>query len=285
MLVAMRATRLTGVLGARVEAGDLRSLDDAGIAELRSLICEHQMIVVPGQNLSPREQVDFSHRFGPAADSPFIEPSPDHPEVIKVLKEARDGRAFNFGGAWHSDFSFQSNPPSFTILHAIDVPEYGGDTLWSSMTAAHDALSPAQQEQFAALSAVHTARDAYSPKMQPLHSGLSSMNIVCDESANDVQLHPLVTVHPETGKRVLFYNRAYVRDLTGIDGAEKAALLDWLHLHTTDAKFTVRHKWSNGDVAIWDNRSTQHYALNDYAGFRRELHRTTVAGSVPVAAA
>ncbi len=108
------------------------------------------------------------------------------------------------------------------------------------------------------------------------------MNIVCDDSANEVQVHPLITVHPETGEKVLFYNRAYVRDLLGIDdNEEKKSFMEWLHLHTTDAKFTVRHKWSNGDVAIWDNRSTQHYALNDYAGFRRELHRTTIAGSIP----
>lgn len=279
----MKAQRLTGVLGARVEVDDLRTLTESELAELRALACEHLVIVVPQQELSPLEQVDFSHRLGPAADSPFIEPSPDHPEVIKVLKEASDGNAFNFGGAWHSDFSFQFAPPSFTVLHALDVPAYGGDTLWSSMIAAYNALSPAQKEQFASLGAVHTARDAYSPKMQPIHSGLSSMNIICDDSANEVQVHPLITVHPETGQKVLFFNRAYVRDIVGInDEAEKKSLMDWLHLHTTDAKFTVRHKWSNGDVVIWDNRSTQHYALNDYAGFRRELHRTTIAGAAPV---
>ena len=278
----MKVERLTGVLGARVLVDDLRRLTDDQLHELRQLACEHEVVFIPGQTMSALEQVDFSHRLGPAAESPFIEPSPDHPEVIKVLKEASDGHAFNFGGAWHSDFSFLKAPPSFTVLHGLDIPPYGGDTLWSSMTAAYNALSPAQKEQFANVSAVHTARDAYSPKMQPIHSGLTSMNIVCDESANDVCLHPLITIHPETGKSVLFYNRAYVRDLVGIDGEEKMKLMEWLHLHTTDAKFTVRHKWSVGDVAIWDNRATQHYALNDYSGFRRELHRTTIAGTQPV---
>lgn len=278
----MKVERVTGVIGARISGVDVRELDDAGFAELRNLACEHGVVFLPDQHLSVADQVGFSRRFGPAAESPFIEPSPDHPEVIKVLKEARDGNAFNFGGAWHSDFSFLSEPPSFTVLHALDVPPYGGDTLWSCMVAAHDALSPQNKELFAGLQAVHTARDAYSPKMQPIHSGLSSMNIVCDETANDVQIHPLVTTHPETGKKVLFYNRAYVRDLVGVEGDEKMRLMEWLHLHTTDAKFTVRHKWSVGDLAIWDNRSTQHYALNDYAGFRRELHRTTVAGSRPI---
>lgn len=281
----MEATRLTGVLGARIDGIDVRVLDDAELAELRALACEHEVVCVTGQSLAPLEQVAFSRRLGPAAESPFIEPSPDHPEVIKVLKEARDGNAFNFGGAWHSDFSFQPNPPSFTILHALDIPPHGGDTCFSSMTRAYDALSPRQKEDFLPLRGVHTARDAYSPRMQAVHSGLSGMNIVCDESAHDVTLHPLVRVHPETGRTVLFYNRAYVRDIVGIeDEQERRSLMEWLHLHTTDAKFGYRHRWSRGDLLIWDNRSTQHYALNDYAGFRRELHRTTVAGEIPVPA-
>jgi len=280
----MQGKRLTGVLGAVVGVTDLRTMSESELGDLRRLVCEHEVVVIPGQSLSPIEQVEFSHRLGPAADSPFIEPSPDHPEVIKVLKDASDGKAFNFGGAWHSDFSFQTAPPSFTVLHAIDIPEYGGDTLWSSMTAAYDALTPQQQEQFSSIGAVHTARDAYSPKMQIVHSGLTKMNIVCDESANESVVHPLITTHPETGKKVLFYNRAYVRDLVGIaDEIEKLRLMEWLHLHTTDAKFTVRHRWSNGDLVIWDNRATQHYALNDYTGFRREMHRTTIAGSRPMA--
>lgn len=279
--VSMQIERLTGVLGARITGLDASTMSDSDISELRELVCQHGVAFLPNQRLSVQQQVEFSHRFGPAAESPFIEPSPDHPEVIKVLKEARDGNAFNFGGAWHSDFSFLANPPSFTILHALDIPPYGGDTLWSCMAAAYNALNEQQKEQFSSLQAVHTARDAYSPKLQAVHSGLSSMNIVCDDSANDVSLHPLITTHPETKKKILFFNRAYVRDLVGVDDAEKKQLLDWLHLHTTDAKFSVRHKWSVGDLALWDNRSTQHYALNDYAGFRRELHRTTVAGSRP----
>lgn len=279
--VPMNVERLTGVVGARITGVNVTTLSDDEFQELRALACEYGVVFLPKQDLTVQQQVEFSHRFGPAAESPFIEPSPDHPEVIKVLKEARDGNAFNFGGAWHSDFSFLATPPSFTILHALDIPPYGGDTLWSCMATAYDVLNPQQKELFATLQAVHTARDAYSPKLQPLHSGLSGMTIVCDESANDISLHPLITTHPETGKKILFFNRAYVRDLVGIDGDEKTRLLEWLHLHTTDAKFTVRHKWTAGDLAIWDNRSTQHYALNDYAGFRRELHRTTVAGSRP----
>jgi len=277
----VEAKRLTGVFGAEVVVDDVRRLDAEGLNELRRLVCEHEMIVVQNQSLSVLEQVELSRRFGPAGPVPFIEPSPDHPEVIKVLKEAGDGNAFNFGGAWHSDFSFQPEPPAFTLLHALDIPPYGGDTLWASMTAAWRHPPADRQAQLLQITAIHTARDAYSRKMQPLHSGLSGMNIVCDDTANDAELHPLVVTHPETGKQSIFFNRAYVRDLVGVDTESVQMLLDWLHAYTTDARFTLRHRWSAGDLVVWDNRSTQHYALNDYTGFRRELHRTTVAGSRP----
>jgi taurine dioxygenase len=279
----VEVNRLTGVFGAEVVVDDVRNIGDEEFARLRTLVCEHEVVVVPRQSLDVAEQVALSRRFGPAGPVPFIEPSPDHPEVIKVLKEASDGDAFNFGGAWHSDFSFQPEPPSFTLLFAIDIPPYGGDTLWASMTAAWRQLSAERRAELSSITAVHTARDAYSRKMQPLHSGLSGMNIVCDDVANDTELHPLVITHPETDRQALFFNRAYVRDLLGVETDRVPPLLDWLHSHTTDARFTLRHRWSPGDLVIWDNRSTQHYALNDYAGFRRELHRTTVAGTRPAA--
>ena len=131
---------------------------------------------------------------------------------------------------------------------------------------------------------VHTARDAYSPKMQALHDGLGHMDIRTDESANEARGHPLVCTHPTSGRSVLFFNQAYVRDLEGsaIDPAATPDLLRRLHQHSTDHHLTARHRWRNGDLVIWDNRSTQHLALNDYAGRRRELHRTTVEGAVPV---
>ncbi len=277
----MEVKRLTGVFGAEVVVDDVRHLGTAEVDELRRHVCDHEVVVLRRQSLSVAEQVELSRRLGPAGPVPFIEASPDHPEVIKVVKEAGDGDAFNFGGAWHSDFSFQPAPPAFTLLYAIDIPPFGGDTLWASMTAAWRGLSPEKQVELSRLVAVHTARDAYSRKMQPLHSGLSGMNIVCDDTANDAQAHPLVVTHPETGRKALFFNRAYVRDLVDVDDKEATRLLEWLHAHTTDARFTLRHRWSVGDLVIWDNRSTQHYALNDYAGFRRELHRTTVAGDRP----
>jgi taurine dioxygenase len=277
----IKAQPLTGVFAAEISGINLASLSDGDLAELRAVMCAHEVVVVRGQTLEPAQQSAFSARLGPFGEVPFIATMDEFPEVIRVVKEADEGAAFNFGGAWHSDFSFQNEPPSFTILSAVDVPPWGGDTCFASMTAAWSALHEPMQIRLRALNAVHSARDAYSPKMQALHTGMSGMQIVCDESANDHRVHPLVPVHPETGKEVLFFNRAYVRDIEEMPNDEAQSLMSFLHLHTTDVKFMYRHRWQSGDVVIWDNRSTQHVALNDYAGFRRELRRTTIAGESP----
>jgi taurine dioxygenase len=277
----IKAQPLTGVFAAEISGINLASLSDGDLAELRAVMCAHEVVVVRGQTLEPAQQSAFSARLGPFGEVPFIATMDEFPEVIRVVKEADEGAAFNFGGAWHSDFSFQNEPPSFTILSAVDVPPWGGDTCFASMTAAWNALHEPMQIRLRALNAVHSARDAYSPKMQALHTGMSGMQIVCDESANDHRVHPLVPVHPETGKEVLFFNRAYVRDIEEMPNDEAQSLMSFLHLHTTDVKFMYRHRWQSGDVVIWDNRSTQHVALNDYAGFRRELRRTTIAGESP----
>ena len=277
----IKAQPLTGVFVAEISGINLASLSDDDLVDLRSLMCAHEVVVVRGQTLDPAQQSAFSARLGPFGEVPFIATMDEFPEVIRVVKEADEGAAFNFGGAWHSDFSFQNEPPSFTILSAVDVPPWGGDTCFTSMTAAWNSLHEPMQIRLRALNAVHSARDAYSPKMQALHTGMSGMQIVCDESANDHRIHPLVPVHPETRKEVLFFNRAYVRDIEGMPSDEAESLMAFLHLHTTDVKFMYRHRWQAGDVVVWDNRSTQHVALNDYAGFRRELRRTTIAGESP----
>jgi taurine dioxygenase len=286
----VRIEPLTGVLGAEIRDLDLAkeltqpAIDDIA-AELVAALDQHLVVVIPEQDLSPGAQTEFTHHLGAPCETPFVATMADFPEVIKVLKEADEGAAFNFGGGWHSDFSFLEHPPSYTLLHAIDVPPVGGDTCWTSNIAALEQLAP---ELRAALDqpsvfGVHTAKDAYSPKMQSLHDGLKSMSIQTTEAANDERRHPLVVTHPTSGRRVLFFNQTYCRGLDGVEvEAERVpSLLRRLHQHSTAHPFTVRHRWRNGDLAIWDNRATQHLALNDYAGHRRELHRTTVRGTIP----
>ena len=277
----MEIRPLTGVFGAEVLGVRLADLSDSELADVRSVMCRYEVVVFHDQFMTPSEQSAFSRRLGPSAETPFVRTMDDFPDVIRVVKEADEGAAFNFGGAWHSDFSFLEHPPSFTILAAVDVPPYGGDTVFASMSAAWRALDPTTQVRLRDLQAVHTARDAYSRRMQPVHSGMRGMTIECDDSANDERRHPLVRRHPETGATVLFFNRAYVRDIDGLERSEAIELLNFLHAHTTDATLTYRHRWQPGDVVVWDNRSTQHLAVNDYAGFRRELTRTTVQGEAP----
>ena len=281
---------ITGVIGATVTGIDLaaalRSATAGDLAAaLVAVLDEHHVVVLPAQRLTPDQQVELSHAFGPPCETPFVGTMPEHPEVIRVVKEAGEGAAFNFGGAWHSDFSFLEQPPSYTLLHAIDVPPTGGDTVYTSMVAALAQLPGDLREvvERPGAAGVHTAKDAYSPKLQALHDGLGSMDIRTDESANGTRTHPLVCTHPTSGKPVLYFNQTYVRDLDGIDLDDDAVhlVLHRLHDHSTDHRFTFRHRWRNGDLVIWDNRATQHLALNDYAGHRRELHRTTVEGTVP----
>lgn len=288
----MHIEPLTGVLGARLTGIDLaRELRTGDVADLAANLVaaldEHLVVVLPDQRVAPAEQVALSRAFGPPSATPFVGTMPEHPEVIRVVKEADEGAAFNFGGAWHSDFSFLERPPSYTLLHAIDVPKVGGDTVYTSMVAALEQLPPDLRAPIETPGAmgVHTARDAYSPKLQALHDGLGRMDIRTDESANDTRCHPLLCTHPTSGKRVLFFNQAYVRDLAGIDVDEDhrttSTRLHRLHVHSTDHRLTYRHRWRDGDLVIWDNRATQHLAVNDYGGQRRELHRTTVEGTVP----
>ena len=166
----VRISRLTGVLGARLDGVALSpDMDPDDLAVLRSALVDHEVLVVPGQALSPGEQAGFSHLLGDYSPVPFVQPVPEHPEVIKVVKEASETEAFNFGGVWHSDFSFLDAPPAFTVLHALDVPDVGGDTVWASMTAAHDQLPADMREQFEEITCVHSASASYSPAQQELH--------------------------------------------------------------------------------------------------------------------
>jgi len=212
-----------------------------------------------------------------------LKPIDEHAEVIKVVKENTEPEAFNFGGVWHSDFSFLPIPPAFTILYAIDVPSIGGDTVWASNTAAYSHLDSKTQTLLNGMSGIHSASASYSPDQQDLHSQLSNMTIETSEEAKATQEHPLICKHPETGKPSLFFNPTYVRGLKGPElktEEEEENLMKWLNQWTTGIQFTFRHKWSPGDLVIWDNRSTQHIALNDYKGARRELNRTTASDSV-----
>jgi taurine dioxygenase len=277
--------RVAGGCGAVLGGVDLAAdLDDAVIAEIRRAVLDHQVVFFRGQQLSAEQQVTFSRRFGPFSPVPFIEPTPEHPEVIAVVREASETQPFTFGSVWHSDFSFLPEPPFASILHALEVPPAGGDTIWANQARAFETLSPGMQQMLRGLVGVHSAVNAYAPKMQAVHDSFTGMTVHTSDVANRVERHPVVRRHPETGKPALYVNAQYTIGLDGFLPHEAKPTLDFLAQHSVRPELTCRWRWSVGDVAMWDNRCLQHLAMADYSGHRRAMHRTTVAGDRPVAA-
>jgi taurine dioxygenase len=274
---------VAGACGAVVGGVDLaHDLDDDVIAEIRRAVLDHQVVFFRGQDLTPEQQVIFSRRFGPFSPVPFIEPIAGHPEVIAVVREASEAQRYTFGSLWHSDFSFFAEPPFASILHAREVPPYGGDTLWANQVLAYAALSSGMQAMLTGLSAVHSATKAYSPSMQQLHDTFTGMTVHTSDDADRTQLHPVVRLHPETGRPALFVNAQYTIGLDGFFPQESRPLLAALFAHATDPQFTCRWQWEVGDVALWDNRCLQHMVMADFTGHRRFMRRTTVAGDRPI---
>jgi taurine dioxygenase len=275
-----------GACGAVVSGVELHvDLDDAVIAEIRRALLDNGVIFFRGQSLTAERQVAFSRRFGPYSPVPFVEAISDHPEVIAVVREPQEKQGFTFGGVWHSDFSFLPEPPMGSILHALEVPPYGGDTIWANQYLAWKTLSRGLQATLRNLRSVHSAVNAYSPKMQAVHDMFAGMTVQTSSDAERQQLHPVARVHGETGREALFVNAQYTIGLDQWAGHEAKPLLDFLYRHATQESFTCRWQWQVGDVAFWDNRCVQHMALADVSGHRRAMHRTTVAGEAPIAPA
>ena len=213
---------------------------------------------------------------------PYITPLADHPDVVAVLKEPDERNISTFGGTWHSDFSFLDAPPSLTLLYALEVPEFGGDTLWSSQYAAYDTLSTGMKRLLDPLKAVQTAWPHGTNGPDTSDVSRSVVMTRNDPSADREVVHPVVRVHPVTGRPALFVNPVYTQRFEDMTTEESRPLLQHLFDHATKAEFTCRLHWTRGTVAIWDNRCLLHLAINDYDGSRRLLHRTTVAGEPPV---
>jgi taurine dioxygenase len=273
---------VAGSLGADIHDVDLKGLPDAGQADLRQALMDHQVLFIRDQKLSVEDLEAVSLRFGEFGIEPYVKPMPDHPHVVHVRKEAGEGTPFVFGGAWHSDWSFQETPPAFTLLYGHDVPEVGGDTLFNSMYLALEWLSPTLRQMLMGLNGVHSPEFGYGPNARH-NAGLESMQILYGENVDhDVRCHPLIIRHPETGRDVLFANPAYTLGIEGMKPEESRPLLDYVFAVATAPAFCVRMRWTPGTLAIWDNRCVWHQPVSDYHGTRREMFRTTVRGERPV---
>jgi taurine dioxygenase len=271
---ALKIRRVAGALGAEITGVDLSAdLPDETIAAIRAAFLEHQVVFFRDQALTPAQQSAFGSRFGPLNIHPYVAGMADHPAVMEVIKEPED--RINFGGGWHSDMSFLERPAIGSILYAVDLPEFGGDTLFASQAAAYDALSPGLQHTLQGLNAIHSAAREYSSEG---HSAQKRKSMAIAEADGLVgeYVHPMVLVHPETGRKALYVNPAFTLKIEGWKTSESKALLEYLFTHCRHEGFTCRFNWRLGSVAFWDNRSVWHFALNDYHGQRRHMRRVTV---------
>ena len=277
---------ITGTIGAEISGVDLRQLDAETVTEIRQAFLDHTVVFFRDQEMTTEEYVKFAANFGPFGLEPYVKTMDDYPEVIAVLKEASETKTINFGGQWHSDWSFQESPPLATILLGIDIPPYGGDTLFANMTLAYETLSEGMKQIIEPLIAVHSAKRPYGTGKSLLgDTDKKSMTIIRSEKAHEEMEHPLVRTHPETDEKSLFINPVYTIRLKGMSESDSREILQKLFKHCLQEEFKCRFRWQKNSVAMWDNRCAMHFAMNDYDGFRRELHRITIAGDVPFGSA
>jgi taurine dioxygenase len=240
------------------------------ISAIREALWRHQVIVFRDQLLTVEQHKAFARNFGPLHIHPYIAAKPidgQHPEVLRVVKEKDDRKVF--GEKWHSDVTFLEKPVLGSILYAIDTPSKGGDTLFANMYLAYEALSDTLKGLLEQLTAIH---ETPVPEVDPVTKApLVPMRLV-----NKRGEHPVIKVHPETGRKLLYVNCTYTTCFKGMTVEESKPLLEYLFQHATKAEFTCRVRWAPGTVTFWDNRSTQHLPINDYHGMRREMHRITV---------
>jgi len=271
-----------GAGGAELSGIDAsRPLAPETVAELRRALAEYCVIFLRDQDLTPEGQKAFARHFGPLAATPFIKPLEGHPEMMRIVREADEAKKLNFGGRWHTDMTFSPEPVLGTCLYCREAPEVGGDTLWTNQMQAYDALSPGLQRLLEGMNVMHSAKRSYGPQGAYADDDLKSMRIEVSEAGTREQAHPCIRTHPESGRRILFINWVYAIRFEDMTEDESAPLLDYLVRHSQRPEFQIRFRWRRGSLALWDNRSTQHLAVNDYAGYRRVMDRLTIAGDRP----
>ena len=271
----MKITPFSDGCGALVGDVQLARLDDAALADLKSAFAEYGLLFFRDQDLPPEEHHRFAKRFGDIVLNKFFKPSDAHPEIAEVRK-AKDQK-MNIGGGWHTDHSYDEEPALGSILVARRLPDSGGDTRFANLAAAYDALSDGLKRTLEGMRAVHSNRHIYGEggyyRKTDLAQTLGGMDRVGDAT------HPVVIRHPESGRKILYVNPAHTIGFEDWSRKESRVLLDYLYAHVDQPEFTCQFNWQPGSVAFWDNRSTWHFANNDYPGQERLMHRITLAGS------
>ena len=245
--------RLAGSLGAEIYGPDISNPAPGDFTAIRELLLEHLVVFLPNQSPSPEAHVEFGRHFGQLEGHPNLKSDDDLPPEIFQLKASQGGVA----DEWHTDLTFQESPSLMSVLHMVKCPEFGGDTMWTSLYAAYDELSDPMKELCEGLTALHNALPHNRPEI--------------------MTVHPVVRVHPETGRKALYVNEHFTRRIVEMNAEESDMLLRHLTQWVAKERFTVRYNWTPGCIGIWDNRCTQHFVLNDFDG-ERVIQRVTVSG-------
>ncbi|MDJ0850018.1 MAG: TauD/TfdA family dioxygenase [Myxococcota bacterium] len=254
----LEVVRLTGSLGAEVRGMALDRVGPAEADTIRDLLTEHLVLFFPDQHLSQEAHIAFGRHFGKLEGHPNVVGTSETTEIFE-LRASRGAVA----DEWHSDLTCQAQPSVMAILNMVKCPSVGGDTMWANMYKAYDELSPPLQELCEGLSALHDAQ----PHGRP----------------DRMAVHPVVRVHPVTGRKSLFVNEHFTRRIVELSHAESGMLLAYLTRWASNPRFAVRYRWTEGTIAMWDNRCTQHYVLDDFEE-ERIIQRVTVMGDEPEAA-
>ena len=266
---------VSGALGAEITGVDISlPLDTEVVSEIRKALLNHLVIFFQNQVITPQHQLNFAEQFGLPIEYPQLKGLPECPLVTEVIKLEHE--TMNFGGVWHSDTTYLQQPPMASMLYAIEIPPYGGDTLFSNQYMAYETLSDGLKKTLSELVAVNTSSkpEVSMTREDRMREAGMELNIL---SAS----HPAVRTHPETGSKALYVNKAHTTHFKDWTELESKSLLEFLFHHQVRTEFTCRFSWEKNSLAFWDNRCVQHNPENDYQGFRRIMHRVTIAGGKP----
>ena len=271
----IRVRPIAGALGAEIEGVDIaRPLEAETVEEIRQAFLDHLVVFFHGQDLKPQQQLAFAQHFGTPMEYPQLKGLPECPMITPVIK--LENERVNFGGIWHSDTTYLERPPMASMLYALEVPPYGGDTLFASQYLAYETLSNGLRNALDGLIGINSSlkADASRTREDRVRAAGGEMKVL-------VGKHPVVRTHPETRRKALYVNVGHTLHFEGWAIEESQPLLEYLFRHQVRPELTCRFTWQKGSLAFWDNRCVQHLPVNDYHGFRRVMHRVTLAGDVP----
>ena len=273
----IKIKKVSGAIGAIIENIQLdKNLDGNTLNEIYDAFLKHQVIFFRDQNFNPESLLSFSKKISTPIIYPFIKGLESFPEITPILKKEKDVN--NFGGIWHSDTTYLNEPPKGTMLYALEVPEFGGDTEFSNQYLAYETLSDGMKLFLGKQKALNISGKEKASLTRSDVLKHSSANI---ESNEFEAVHPVIRTHPETRKKSLYINEAHTTHFIGMTEEESTPILKFLFKHQIKSEFTCRFKWEKGSVAIWDNRCTMHNPINDYHGYRRLMHRISFKGDKP----